>query len=79
MRLQAFLFVVFGIYFTWFWARGQTLAMKTWDIAIVDRAGRADLAATRTAALSGQLVVVSATAGRGRAVRPRAAAKRPSS
>ena len=23
--LQAFLFVVFGIYFTWFWAKGQTL------------------------------------------------------
>ncbi len=38
--LQAFLFVVFGIYFTWFWARGQTLAMKTWDIALVDAAGR---------------------------------------
>jgi len=38
--LQAFLFVVFGIYFTWFWARGQTLAMKTWDIALVDVAGR---------------------------------------
>lgn len=38
--LQAFVFVIFGIYFTWFWARGQTLAMKTWDIAIVDPAGR---------------------------------------
>lgn len=38
--LQAFLFVVFGIYFTWFWARGQTLAMKTWDIAVVDRVGQ---------------------------------------
>lgn len=38
--LQAFLFVVFGIYFTWFWARGQTLAMKTWDIALVDTAGK---------------------------------------
>ncbi len=37
---QAFLFVILGIYFTWFWARGQTLAMKTWDIAVVDRAGR---------------------------------------
>jgi len=35
------LFVILGIYFTWFWARGQTLAMKTWDIAVVDRAGRA--------------------------------------
>ena len=38
--LQAFLFVVFGIYFTWFWARGQTLAMKTWNIRLVDRRGR---------------------------------------
>lgn len=38
--LQAFLFVVFGIYFTWFWAKGQTLAMKTWHIRVVDRAGR---------------------------------------
>jgi len=35
--LQAFLFVVFGIYFVWFWAKGQTLAMKTWDISVVDR------------------------------------------
>ncbi|MFZ4481230.1 MAG: RDD family protein [Rhodoferax sp.] len=38
--LQAFLFVVFGIYFVWLWARGQTLAMKTWHIAIVDRHGK---------------------------------------
>ena len=38
--LQAFLFVVFGIYFTWFWSKGQTLAMKTWHIRLVDRAGR---------------------------------------
>jgi uncharacterized RDD family membrane protein YckC len=38
--LQAFLFMLFGIYFTWFWAKGQTLAMKTWHIRIVDRAGR---------------------------------------
>lgn len=38
--LQAFLFVVFGIYFAWFWSRGQTLAMKTWHIRIVDRQGR---------------------------------------
>jgi len=37
---QAFLFMVYGIYFTWFWAKGQTLAMKTWDIRVVDRAGR---------------------------------------
>ena len=39
--LQAFLFVVFGIYFTWFWAKGQTLAQKTWHIRVVDRAGHA--------------------------------------
>lgn len=32
---QAFLFVVLGIYFGWFWSRGQTLAMKTWHIRIV--------------------------------------------
>ena len=38
--LQAFLFVIFGIYFTWFWAKGQTVAMKTWKIRVVDRAGR---------------------------------------
>lgn len=37
--LQAFLFVVFGIYFSWFWSRGQTLAMKTWNIRLVDRGG----------------------------------------
>ena len=37
--LQAFLFVVFGIYFGWFWSRGQTLAMKTWHIRIVDVQG----------------------------------------
>lgn len=38
--LQAFLFVVFGIYFTWLWSRGQTLAMKTWKIRVVDTEGR---------------------------------------
>ena len=38
--LQAFLFVVFGIYFVWFWAKGQTLAMKTWHIRVVDATGR---------------------------------------
>jgi uncharacterized RDD family membrane protein YckC len=39
--LQAFLFVIFGIYFVWFWAKGQTLAMKTWHIRLVDRHGLA--------------------------------------
>ena len=38
--LQAFLFVIFGIYFVWFWAKGQSLAMKTWDIRVVDRHGQ---------------------------------------
>lgn len=37
--LQAFLFVVFGIYFTWFWHKGQTLAQKTWLIRVVDAHG----------------------------------------
>lgn len=38
--LQAFLFVVFGIYFTWFWAKGQTLAQKTWHIRVVGKSGQ---------------------------------------
>jgi uncharacterized RDD family membrane protein YckC len=38
--LQAFIFVILGIYFAWFWAKGQTLAMKTWHIRVVDRHGR---------------------------------------
>lgn len=37
---QGFLFLLFAIYFGWFWSRGQTLAMKTWDIRLVDRLGR---------------------------------------
>lgn len=37
--LQAFMFLVLGIYFVWFWAKGQTLAMKTWNIRIVDAQG----------------------------------------
>lgn len=37
--LQAFLFVIFGIYFTWFWSKGQTLAMKTWHMRVVDKNG----------------------------------------
>lgn len=39
--LQAFVFLVFGIYFTWFWHKGQTLAMKTWNIRVVDAHGQA--------------------------------------
>lgn len=37
---QAFLFLIFGIYFVWFWSHGQTLAMKTWDIRVTDLQGR---------------------------------------
>lgn len=38
--LQAFLFVVLGIYFVWFWSHGgQTVAMKTWRIRLVSAAG----------------------------------------
>ena len=37
--LQAFVFLVLAIYFTWFWHKGQTLAMKTWHIRIVDSLG----------------------------------------
>lgn len=39
--LQAFLFLIFGIYFTWFGHKGQTLAMKTWRIRVVDTSGQA--------------------------------------
>jgi len=39
--LVAFLLVVVGIYFVWFWAKGQTLAMKTWNIRVVGRDGKA--------------------------------------
>jgi len=39
--LQAFLFVVLAIYFTWFWSRGgQTVAMKAWHIRLVTADGR---------------------------------------
>lgn len=41
LGLQIFLFVVIGIYFTWFWSRGrQTLAMKTWHLRLTTRDGR---------------------------------------
>jgi uncharacterized RDD family membrane protein YckC len=37
--LSATLFVVIGIYFTWFWSKGQTLAMKTWRIKLTNASG----------------------------------------
>ena len=40
--LQFFMFFVLGSYFVWFWCKsGQTLAMKTWHVRLVDRQGRA--------------------------------------
>jgi uncharacterized RDD family membrane protein YckC len=41
LGLQIFLFVVFGIYFVWFWHKGQTLAMKTWHLRVVGLDGQA--------------------------------------
>lgn len=39
--LQAVLFVVVGAYFVWCWSRGgQTLAMKSWGLRVVDQSGR---------------------------------------
>lgn len=38
--LQAYLWLVAGAYFVWSWVRGgQTLAMQTWHIRVVDKAG----------------------------------------
>jgi uncharacterized RDD family membrane protein YckC len=38
---QAFLFVVVGVYFVWFWSRGRrTLPMKTVALRLVDAADR---------------------------------------
>jgi uncharacterized RDD family membrane protein YckC len=40
--LQAFLFIVLGIYFVWFWSHGgQTVAMKAWHIRVVTLDGKA--------------------------------------
>jgi uncharacterized RDD family membrane protein YckC len=41
LGLQVTMFVVLGLYFTWFWARrGQTLAMQTWHIRVIRRDGQ---------------------------------------
>lgn len=38
---QAWLFLVLGVYFVWFWAHGgQTLAMKTWRIRLEEDSAR---------------------------------------
>ena len=39
--LQIFLFVVLGLYFSWFWSHGgQTVAMKTWHIRVLTKDGQ---------------------------------------
>jgi uncharacterized RDD family membrane protein YckC len=38
--LLALVAVVFGLYFSWCWSKGQTLAMRTWKIRVVDRTGQ---------------------------------------
>jgi uncharacterized RDD family membrane protein YckC len=41
VSLQAILFVVLGLYFTYQWSRtGQTLAMKSWHLRLIDGSGR---------------------------------------
>lgn len=36
---QGFIFLVLGLYFSWFWRHGQTLPMRTWHIRIQGRDG----------------------------------------
>ena len=38
--LQLLLFLLLGAYFSYFWRKGQTLAMKTWHLQVVDKNGR---------------------------------------
>jgi len=39
--LQLFIFLVLGLYFTWFWTHGgQTVAMKTWHVRLVAKDGQ---------------------------------------
>jgi len=39
LLLQGYLLGITAVYFCWFWLRGQTLAMKTWRIRVVNREG----------------------------------------
>ena len=42
LALQGFVFIVLGLYFTWFWSHGgQTVAMKAWHIRLVGPKGEA--------------------------------------
>lgn len=41
LALQAALFCAIGLYFAWCWSRsGQTLALKTWKLRVIDAHGR---------------------------------------
>lgn len=40
LGLQIIVFVALGIYFVWFWSKGQTLAMKTWHLYLTLPDGR---------------------------------------
>ena len=41
LALQAALFGAIGLYFVWCWSRsGQTLALKTWKLRVIDTQGR---------------------------------------
>jgi uncharacterized RDD family membrane protein YckC len=41
LALQAALFGAIGLYFVWCWSRsGQTLALKTWKLRVIDAQGR---------------------------------------
>ena len=62
--LQLFVFLVLGLYFSWFWSHGgQTVAMKTWQIRLLTKRRPARAAGTRRAALSVELAVVHSGAG----------------
>ena len=67
--LQVFLFVVLGLYFVWFWARGgQTVAMKTWHLRVVNTRGPADQPGAGARPLRRELAVVPARPRGGRTV-----------
>lgn len=62
---QLYLVVVAGIYFMWQWLRsGQTLAMKTWRLRLVDAGGR-DLTFQQALLRYGVAVAGAALAGVG--------------
>ena len=62
--LQLFLFLVLGLYFTWFWSHGgQTVAMKTWHVRLLATDGQPVGAARAWLRYAAELAVVRAGAG----------------